>query len=170
VRQKAFPKRPLEGHGDPSVPKGYQKRSQNRSKNDFFAARWGAGRTCTKPHYLLCITHIGGYPEWSIFRLFAVQGPVKKDSVKKDVTMPPRVDKNGDPCPKWSPKWIPTATQNPSKIELLGQCLPPGFQNVDFGILGLILKYLGVPPETENRRKIVKMRGHMDAIGTSKKP
>ena len=104
VRQKASPKRPLGVHGDPSVPKGYQKRSQNRSKNDFFAARWGAGRTCTKPHHLLCITHIGGYPEWSIFRLFPVQGPVKKDSVKKDVKMPSRVAENGDPCPKWSPK------------------------------------------------------------------
>ena len=154
---------------DPSVTKGCQKRPQNRSKTDFFSALWGAGRTCTKHHYLLCITHIGGSPEWSLFRPFAIQGPGKKESAQKDVKMAARVDENGDMCPKWSPKWMPKSTQNRSKIEVLGQCLPPEFQNVDFGGPGLLFGSLGVPPEVQNRRKTVQMGWHMDAIGIGKK-
>ena len=153
---------------DPSVTKGCQKRAQNRSKTDFFSALWGAGRTCTKHHYLLCISHIGAYPECSIFRLLPSRGRSKKKVPKRhknaatSAQKPRHVSKL---VSKMNPKIDPTSIKNrgsePVPAPRVPKCRVWG-AGIDFLVLGLTF---GTP----NRRKIIKMGWHMDAIGIGKK-
>jgi len=77
-----------------------------------------------------------------------------------------RVNGNGNMCPKRSPKLILKSTPNRSKIEVLGQCLPPGLRNVDLGGSGVDFRVFGgtarEPKSTENPQNGVAHGRHRD--------